>query len=75
MLKKWNQVDTPVKNLYLTGADAAVLGVAGAFTGGIFATMRLIGGSLGFLNYPALESKAKKFQQELKEKGIKTVID
>ncbi len=75
MLKKWNQVDTPVKNLYLTGADAAVLGVAGAFTGGVFATMRLMGGSLGFLSYVGLESKAKKFQKELKEKGIKTVIE
>src|SRR5688572_10562341 len=75
MLKKWNQVDTPVKNLYLTGADAAVLGVAGAFTGGIFATMRLLGGSMGFLKYLALESKAKKYQVELKQKGIQTVIE
>lgn len=74
MLKKWNQADTPVKNLYLTGADAAVLGVAGAFTGGIFATMKLLGKYMGLISYPAFEATAKKYQKELKEKGIITVI-
>jgi hypothetical protein len=75
MLKKWNHVKTPVKNLYLTGADAAVLGVAGAFTGGVFTSLELMGGSLGFLSYLKVEGAAKKYQKELKEKGIITVID
>lgn len=75
MLKKWNHVKTPVKNLYLTGADAAVLGVAGAFTGGVFTTIELMGGALGFLSYPKVEKAAKKFQKELKQKGIVTVVD
>ncbi len=75
MLKKWNHVKTPVKNLYLTGADAAVLGVAGAFTGGVFTTIELMGGALGFLSYPKVEKAAKKFQKELLEKGIVTVVE
>lgn len=68
--KKWNRVDTPVRNLYLTGADAAVLGVAGAFTGGIFATIRLLGGPLF---YPGLMKKAKAFGVELKKQNRLTV--
>jgi hypothetical protein len=75
MLKKWNHVKTPVQNLYLTGADAAVLGVAGAFTGGVFTTLELMGGSLGFLSYVKVENIAKKYQKELKELGIVTVVD
>lgn len=74
-IKEWNHVRTPIKNLYLTGTDAAVLGVAGAFTGGIFTTIELMGGSLGVLSYVSLERKAKQFQKELKEKGIKTVFE
>jgi all-trans-retinol 13,14-reductase len=30
----WCQVHTPVKNLYLTGADTTSLGIAGAMMGG-----------------------------------------
>jgi hypothetical protein len=75
MLKKWNQVKTPVKNLYITGTDAAVLGVAGAFTGGIFTTIQLLGGSLGVFSYLGLMSKANKYQQKLKSEGKKTVFD
>jgi all-trans-retinol 13,14-reductase len=75
MLKKWNQVKTPIKNLYITGTDAAVLGVAGAFTGGIFTTIQLLGGSLGVFSYLGLMSKANKYQQKLKSEGKKTVFD
>lgn len=75
-LKKWNQVRTPVKNLYLTGADAAVLGVAGAFTGGLFTSLILLGGSsFGLIQYAKIERMANKFQKELEAKGIKTVFD
>ena len=31
----WCQVHTPVKNLYLTGADSTSLGIAGAMMGGV----------------------------------------
>lgn len=74
-LKKWNHVKTPVKNLYLTGTDAAVLGVAGAFTGGIFTTIQLMGGNLAFISYFELLRKALKFQKQLKAEGKKTVFE
>jgi all-trans-retinol 13,14-reductase len=75
LLKSWNQVKTPVKNLYLTGTDAAVLGVAGAFTGGIFTTLQIMGGNLGFLSYLKLEKTAKKFARKLKKEGKLTVFE
>lgn len=75
LLKDWNQVKTPIQNLYLTGTDAAVLGVAGAFTGGIFASMEVMGGSLGLLQYIKLENRAEAFAKELKNKGISTVLE
>jgi len=73
LLKKWNHVKTPVKNLYITGTDAAVLGVAGAFTGGIFTTIEIMGGHTSFLSYLKIEGLAKKFQKELKAQGVCTV--
>lgn len=75
LLKKWNHVRTPVKNLYLTGTDAAVLGVAGAFTGGLFTSIILMGDHFAFLSYTKLEAAAKKYAKELEQKGIRTVID
>lgn len=73
LLKGWNHVKTPVKNLYLTGTDAAVLGVAGAFTGGIFTTIELLGGKLGLLSYLKVDKLARNFEKELDAKGICTV--
>jgi phytoene dehydrogenase-like protein len=46
--KTWLKPRTPVRNLYLTGADAAVLGVMGAVMGGV-ATASTLLGSAGFL--------------------------
>jgi all-trans-retinol 13,14-reductase len=46
--KTWLAPKTPVRNLYLTGADAAVLGVMGALMGGV-ATASTLLGSTGFL--------------------------
>ncbi len=46
--KPWLAPKTPISNLYLTGADAGVLGVMGALMGGV-ATASLLLGSAGFL--------------------------
>jgi len=37
---------TPVRNLYLTGADAAVLGVTGALFGGVITASLILGRNL-----------------------------
>jgi phytoene dehydrogenase-like protein len=41
--RKWLAVNTPVKNLYLTGADASSLGIMGALMGGVATASRLLG--------------------------------
>lgn len=41
---KWISPKTPIKNLYLTGSDAATLGVSGAMMGGVLTTALMIGG-------------------------------
>jgi all-trans-retinol 13,14-reductase len=46
--KAWLGPKTPIQNLYLTGADAALLGVMGAMMGGVV-TASLVLGSAGFL--------------------------
>jgi phytoene dehydrogenase-like protein len=45
--KRWLGPDTPIRNLYLTGTDAAMLGIMGALSGGMLAASRVLG-SLGF---------------------------
>ena len=46
--KTWLTPKTPIRNLYLTGADAALLGVMGALMGGV-ATASALLGPAGFL--------------------------
>jgi phytoene dehydrogenase-like protein len=46
------KVVTPVRNLYLTGADVASLGIMGAMMGGVATTARLLG-NLGFFRIVA----------------------
>ena len=46
--KRWLAPKTPIRNLYLTGADAVLLGIMGAVMGGV-ATASLVLGSTGFL--------------------------
>jgi all-trans-retinol 13,14-reductase len=45
--KSWFMPRTPVRNLYLTGTDAAVLGIMGALMGGV-ATASTLLGAAGF---------------------------
>jgi len=45
--KRWLSVNTPIRNLYLTGSDVSVLGIMGALMGGVMTASRLLG-SLGF---------------------------
>ena len=46
--KEWLGPRTPIQNLYLTGSDAALLGIMGALMGGVL-TASLLLGSFGFL--------------------------
>ena len=45
--KRWLRPDTPIRNLYLTGSDAGILGIVGAFMGGVLTASRVLG-STGF---------------------------
>lgn len=42
-LKRWLSPGTPIRNLYLTGSDVALLGIMGALMGGVLTASRLIG--------------------------------
>ncbi len=55
----WLKVTTPIKNLYLTGTDAAVLGIAGALAGGVATAAHLLG-SAGVMQ---ILSAAKKLSE------------
>jgi phytoene dehydrogenase-like protein len=46
--KSWLEPKTPIRNLYLTGTDAALLGIVGALMGGV-ATASTLLGPAGFL--------------------------
>jgi len=46
--KAWLGPRTPIQNLYLTGSDAALLGIMGALMGGVLTASCLLG-SFGFL--------------------------
>jgi len=43
--KRWLAPGTPIRNLYLTGSDVALLGIMGALMGGVLTASRLIGPS------------------------------
>jgi len=55
--KSWLKPRTPIRNLYLTGTDAAVLGVMGALMGGI-ATASTLLGPAGFLEIMRAANKS-----------------
>ena len=46
--KTWLQPRTPVRNLYLTGTDATMLGIMGALMGGVVTASNMLGAA-GFL--------------------------
>jgi phytoene dehydrogenase-like protein len=54
--KPWLAPATPVRNLYLTGADAGSLGIMGAMMGGV-STAALLLGPLGFVKIVAAASR------------------
>jgi all-trans-retinol 13,14-reductase len=54
--KPWLAATTPVRNLYLTGADAGSLGIMGAMMGGVAAAALLLG-PLGFFKIVAAASR------------------
>jgi all-trans-retinol 13,14-reductase len=56
--KTWLRPKTPIRNLYLTGTDAAVLGVMGALMGGV-ATASTLLGSAGFLEIMRAASSSR----------------
>jgi phytoene dehydrogenase-like protein len=41
--KEWLSVNTPIRNLCLTGSDVSVLGIMGALMGGVMTASRLLG--------------------------------
>ena len=41
--KTWLGVSTPIRNLYLTGSDAAFLGIVGALFSGVLTASRVLG--------------------------------
>jgi len=62
--RAWLQPRTPVRNLYLTGTDATLLGVMGALMGGV-ATASTLLGAAGFLE---IMRAARSFQPGLPKK-------
>ncbi len=54
----WLKPDTPVKGLFLTGADAGSLGIMGALMGGVSAAARVVG-PFGLFSVIAAATKAK----------------
>jgi hypothetical protein len=58
ILPAWLKPDTPVKGLFLTGADAGSLGIVGALMGGVSAAARIVGPS-GLFPIIAAATRAK----------------
>ena len=56
--KHWLGPGTPIRNLYLTGTDAAILGIVGALMGGVLTASRLLG-SRGFFQIMRVASVAR----------------
>jgi phytoene dehydrogenase-like protein len=56
--KRWLAPKTPIRNLYLTGTDASILGVMGALMGGV-ATASTLLGPAGFPEIMRAAKRAK----------------
>jgi phytoene dehydrogenase-like protein len=59
----WLRVTTPIKNLYLTGTDAAVLGISGALVGGVATSAHLLG-STGVMQILSATRKTPKPERQ-----------
>lgn len=46
---RWLGTGTPVRNVFLTGADVATPGIVGALTGGVMTAARLLGGASAWM--------------------------
>ena len=57
--KSWLGVGTPIRNLYLTGSDAAFLGIVGALFSGVLTASRILG-PFGFFEIMRAASMGKK---------------
>jgi all-trans-retinol 13,14-reductase len=68
MGKPWARVTTPVKGLYLTGADVFSLGIMGAAMGGV-KTAGMMSGSLGFFKVMGKIFRKKPIFVEVKSTG------
>jgi phytoene dehydrogenase-like protein len=56
---RWLTVNTPVRNLFLTGSDVGVLGIMGALMGGVMTASRVLG-SFGFFEVMRAASSWKR---------------
>lgn len=63
--KPWARVTTPVKGLYLTGADVLSLGIMGAAMGGV-KTAGMMSGPFGFFRVMGKIMRRKPFSAEIK---------
>jgi all-trans-retinol 13,14-reductase len=56
--KTWLGAETPIRNLYLTGTDAGMLGIMGAMMGGVVTASRVMG-SFGFVQIMRAANSAR----------------
>jgi phytoene dehydrogenase-like protein len=61
--KTWLGVRTPIRNLYLTGSDAAFLGIMGALFSGVLTASRVLG-SFGFFEIMRAASRGQTRKSE-----------
>ncbi|NTV47045.1 MAG: NAD(P)/FAD-dependent oxidoreductase [Chlorobiales bacterium] len=66
----WLRVTTPIKNLYLTGADVSSLGIIGGMMGGV-ATAGYLQGNLGFIRIVSVSKKFRAVEKAEEQKFVR----